>query len=95
MNHPLEYICNESSIFELPQASGEVIALGLFGNRWVAVRTESGTRADDIDRLYALFKSNGLKSKITSEGSTLKRISVLKKDTERAKELIDAFDKER
>lgn len=69
--------------------------MGLFGNRWVAVRTESGSRADDIDRLHAIFKSHGLKTKVTMEGSTLKRVHVLKKDTERAKELIDAFDKER
>ncbi|MDQ6421008.1 hypothetical protein RB620_16390 [Paenibacillus sp. LHD-117] len=69
--------------------------MGLFGNRWVTIRTESGTKADDIDRLQAVFKSNGLKSKILLEGSHLKKIQVTKKDMERAKELIDVFEQER
>lgn len=73
---------------------GEVNAMGLFGNRWVAVRTESGARADDIDRLDAWFKSHGLKSKVTLEG-TIKRIHVRKNDTAQAAELMVAFDKER
>lgn len=68
--------------------------MGLFGNRWVAVRTETGSRTDVIDRLQALFKSHGIKSKITFEGSALKRIHVPKKEIERARELIEAFDKE-
>ncbi|MEK3884859.1 hypothetical protein [Paenibacillus sp. PL2-23] len=69
--------------------------MGLFGNRWVVVRTESGSRADDIDRLYALFKERGLKAKVELEGSTVKKVKVHKKDVDRAKELIDIFDKER
>lgn len=68
--------------------------MGLFGNRWIAVRTETGSRTDVIDRLQALFKSHGIKSKISFEGNALKRISVPKKEIERARELIDAFDKE-
>ncbi|MCU6708539.1 hypothetical protein M6D81_07390 [Paenibacillus sp. J5C_2022] len=67
--------------------------MGLFGGRWVVMRTEGGSRADQIDRLYALFKSEGLKTKITEEGA-LRRIHVKKKDTDRAKELMDAFDQE-
>lgn len=73
---------------------GEVNQMGLFGSRWAAIRTEGGTRTDIIDRLQALFKSHGIKTKITTEGNALKRISVLKKDIERAKELMDVFDKE-
>lgn len=69
--------------------------MGLFGNRWVAVRTESGARADDIDRLDAWFKTHGLKSKVTLEGNSLKRIHVRKNDAARAAELMAAFDKER
>lgn len=69
--------------------------MGWFGSKWVAVRTESGSRVDDIDRLDAIFKSNGLKTKVTLEGSSLKRIQVRKQDVERANELIDTFDKER
>lgn len=65
-----------------------------FWSRWVAVRTEGGSRADLIDRLQAHFKSNGVKSKITNEGNSLKRIHVLKKDQERAMTLIEDFDKE-
>ncbi|WP_258235096.1 hypothetical protein [Paenibacillus agaridevorans] len=68
--------------------------MGLFGRRWVTVRTESGSKADDIDRLQAVFKSNGLKSKILMEGSHLKKIQVTTKDVERAKELIDVFEQE-
>lgn len=68
--------------------------MGLFGKKWVTVRTESGSKADDIDRLYAVFKSNGVKSKVILEGSHLKKIQVTAKDVERAKELIDVFDQE-
>ncbi len=68
--------------------------MGLFGRKWVTVRTESGSKADDIDRLYAVFKSNGVKSKVLLEGSHLKKIQVTAKDVERAKELIDVFDQE-
>ncbi|MFD0590561.1 hypothetical protein ACFQZE_21470 [Paenibacillus sp. GCM10027627] len=66
-----------------------------FWDPWVAVRTEGGLKADDIDRLHAIFLNNGIKSKVTDEGETLKRIHVLKKDIVRAKELIDVFDQER
>ncbi|MCR2807423.1 hypothetical protein [Paenibacillus soyae] len=69
--------------------------MGLFGNRWVVMRSESGARADEIDRLYALFKEQGLKAKVEFDGGTVKRVKVHKNDVERAKELIDVFDKER
>lgn len=69
--------------------------MGLFGNRWVVVRAESGTKADEIDRLYSLFKGQGLKAKVEFDGSAVKRVKVHKNDVERAKELIDVFDKER
>lgn len=62
--------------------------------RWVAIRTEGGSRADLIDRMEAHLKANGVKSKITSEGSNLKRLHVLTKDEERAKALLDTFDAE-
>lgn len=68
--------------------------MALFWNRWVAVRTEGGARSELIDRLDAHFKSNGLKTKVTVEGNTLKRIHVLKKDADAAKPLLEAFDKE-
>lgn len=69
--------------------------MGWFGSKWVVVRTESGTRVDDIDRLDAIFKSNGLKTKISLEGSSIKRIQVRKQDVDRAKELMQTFDNER
>ncbi|MGO4549308.1 hypothetical protein AB4Z29_31465 [Paenibacillus sp. 2TAB23] len=68
--------------------------MALFWNRWIPVRTEGGSRAELIDRLEAHFKANGLKSKITIEGNSLKRIHVLKKDADLAKVLLDAFDEE-
>lgn len=68
--------------------------MGLFGRKWVTVRTESGSKADDMDRLHAIFKSNGLKSKVIMEGSHLKKVQVTAKDVERAKELIDVFEQE-
>lgn len=68
--------------------------MALFWSRWIPVRTEGGSRSELIDRLQAHFKANGLKSKITIEGNSLKRIHVLKKDTAKAKELLDAFDEE-
>ncbi|OBR63638.1 hypothetical protein A7K91_06760 [Paenibacillus oryzae] len=69
--------------------------MGWFGSKWVVVRTESGSRVDDIDRLDAIFKSNGMKTKISLEGSSIKRIQVRKKDVDRAKELMQIFDDER
>jgi hypothetical protein len=68
--------------------------MALFWNRWIVVRTEGGSRSELIDRLDAHFKTNGLKSKITIEGNSLKRIHVLKKDADLAKKLLDAFDEE-
>jgi len=68
--------------------------MALFWNRWIVVRTEGGSRSELIDRLEAHFKTNGLKSKITIEGNSLKRIHVLKKDADLAKTLLDAFDEE-
>ncbi|CAM4352606.1 hypothetical protein FHS16_002683 [Paenibacillus endophyticus] len=68
--------------------------MALFWNRWIPVRTEGGSRAELIDRLEAHFKANGLKSKITIEGNSLRRIHVLKKDADLAKVLLDAFDEE-
>ncbi|MGO4110711.1 hypothetical protein [Paenibacillus sp. YAF4_2] len=68
--------------------------MALWWNRWVAFRTEGGSRAEEIDRLQAHFKENGVKSKITLEGSSLKRIHVRSKDEDRAKELAASFDAE-
>ncbi|MGG1634689.1 hypothetical protein BK120_04435 [Paenibacillus sp. FSL A5-0031] len=68
--------------------------MALFWNRWVVIRTEGGSRSELIDRLEAHFKTNGLKTKITIEGNSLKRIHVLKKDADLAKTLLDAFDEE-
>ncbi|MDQ8734125.1 MULTISPECIES: hypothetical protein [unclassified Paenibacillus] len=68
--------------------------MALFWNRWIPVRTEGGSRSELIDRLEAHFKANGLKSKITIEGNSLRRIHVLKKDADLAKVLLDAFDEE-
>ncbi|GMK43413.1 hypothetical protein [Paenibacillus glycanilyticus] len=65
----------------------------LWWNRWTAFRTEAGSRADEIDRLHAYFKSNGLKSKVTLDGS-LKRLHVRSNDEARAKELAASFDAE-
>ncbi|NIK79444.1 hypothetical protein FHS15_004604 [Paenibacillus castaneae] len=65
-----------------------------FWNRWISVRAEGGSRSELIDRLQAHFKANGLKTKITAEGNSLKRIHVLKKDAELAESLLAAFDKE-
>lgn len=68
--------------------------MALFWNRWIPVRTEGGSRSELIDRLQAHFKSNGLKSKITIEGNSFRRIHVLKKDADQAKVLLEAFDAE-
>lgn len=68
--------------------------MALFGSRWIPVRTEGGSRSELIDRLQAHFKSNGLKSKITIEGNSFRRIHVLKKYADQAKVLLDAFDEE-
>ncbi|MGO4179611.1 hypothetical protein AB4Z45_14930 [Paenibacillus sp. MCAF9] len=68
--------------------------MALFWNRWIVIRTEGGSRSELIDRLEAHFKTNGLKTKITIEGNSLKRIHVLKKDADLAKTLLDAFDEE-
>ncbi|GLX70084.1 hypothetical protein [Paenibacillus glycanilyticus] len=66
----------------------------LWWNRWMAFRTEAGSRADEIDRLHAFFKSSGLKSKVTLEGGQLKRLHVRSKDEARAKELAASYDAE-
>lgn len=66
----------------------------LWWNRWIAFRTEAGARADEIDRLHAYFKANGLKSKVTMEGGSLKRLHVRSNDEARAKELAASFDAE-
>ncbi|MFF2481237.1 hypothetical protein [Paenibacillus sp. NPDC058071] len=66
----------------------------LWWKRWIAIRTEGGSRADLIDRIEAHFKANGIKSKITLEGNSLKRIHVLQKDESLARELLAAFDAE-
>jgi len=68
--------------------------MALFWNRWIVIRTEGGSRSELIDRLEAHFKTNGLKTKITIEGNSLKRIHVLKKDADLAKTLLDTFDEE-
>ncbi|WP_141506554.1 hypothetical protein [Paenibacillus luteus] len=68
--------------------------MALFWSRWIPVRTEGGSRSELIDRLQAHFKANGLKSKITIEGNSLRRIHVLKKDADLAKGLLEAFDEE-
>lgn len=68
--------------------------MALFWSRWIPVRTEGGSRTELIDRMQAHFKANGVKSKISIEGNSLKRIHVLKKDAGLAKVLLDAFDKE-
>ncbi|WP_424766569.1 hypothetical protein [Paenibacillus sp. sgz302251] len=65
-----------------------------FWNRWSSVRTEGGSRSELIDRLQEHFKANGLKTKVTLEGNSLKRIHVLKKDADKAKQLIETFDEE-
>lgn len=65
-----------------------------FWNRWVSIRAEGGSRADLIDRLQAHLKTGGVKSKITNEGGSLKRIHVLKKELDQAKALLEAFDNE-
>ncbi|MEF2244125.1 MULTISPECIES: hypothetical protein [unclassified Paenibacillus] len=67
--------------------------MGLFGGKWIAIRTASGSRADDMDRLYAILKSNGLKAKISTEGN-LKKVSVKAKDEEKARQLVEQFEKE-
>lgn len=67
--------------------------MGLF-NRWTALRTEGGARSELIDRLEAHLKANGLKTKITLEGNNLKRLHVLRKNEEQAKELLKQFDEE-
>lgn len=68
--------------------------MALFGSKWSALRTEGGSRSEVIDRLEAYLKTNGLKTKITNEGTSLKRIHVKKNDFERAQELLKAFDKD-
>jgi len=65
-----------------------------FWNRWIAIRTEGGSRADLIDRLQAYLKAHGVKSKITFEDHALKRLHILKKDRERVPALLEAFDEE-
>jgi len=65
-----------------------------FWNRWISLRTEGGSRAEQIDRLQAHLRASGLKTKITDEGNSLKRIHVLKKNFDQAKELMEAFDKD-
>lgn len=65
-----------------------------FWSSWVSLRTEGGSRSEIIDRLQAHLKSKGLKSKITTEGNSLKRIHVLKKDVDQAKALLTAFDED-
>ncbi|WP_338553462.1 hypothetical protein [Paenibacillus sp. KS-LC4] len=67
--------------------------MGLLWRRWVAIRTESGSRADIIDRLEAHLKASGIKAKVTLEGN-LKRLHVLKKNVEAAQQQLDAFDSE-
>lgn len=67
--------------------------MGLW-KKWVAIRTEGGSRVDLIDRLEAYFKRNGIKSKISIETSSLKKIHVLEKDENRARELMAEFDAE-
>ncbi len=68
--------------------------MALFGNPWIALRTEGGSRVDHIDRIQASFKTQGIKTKVTDVGNGLRRIHVRKKDLERAKELLDLFDQE-
>ncbi|QAY67686.1 hypothetical protein [Paenibacillus protaetiae] len=67
--------------------------MGLF-SKWTALRTEGGSRAELIDRLEAALKAQGLKVKITDEGNNLKRLHVLQKQEQQARELLEQFDKE-
>lgn len=69
--------------------------MGLFGGKWIAIRSASGARADDMDRLYAILKSSGLKAKISEGAGKLKTVSVKAKDEEAAKVLVEQFEKER
>ena len=69
--------------------------MGWFGGKWIAIRSASGARADDMDRLYAILKSSGLKAKISDEGGRLKTVSVKAKDEEAARLLVEQFEKER
>lgn len=70
-----------------------MIAIGLFGGKWVTIRTVNGAKADHIDRLYAVLKSNGIKAKVEDERHS-KKLLVKAKDEAAANALADEFEKE-
>ncbi|WP_127531942.1 hypothetical protein [Paenibacillus kobensis] len=58
--------------------------------QWTLIQTETGIRVDLIDRLYAYLKAEGIRTKVTGEG-TLRQLHVHTKDEARARQLTQTF----
>ncbi|MFD2117075.1 hypothetical protein ACFSTH_19840 [Paenibacillus yanchengensis] len=68
--------------------------MGWFGGKWVTIRTASGSKLDEAERLYALLKSNGIKAKVVEDG-VLRKVNVKAKDEQAARTLAQTLEKER
>jgi hypothetical protein len=81
-----------SALFVLVVA-GIVATIASSGSRWTVILTEGGTRVDRVDRLYAYLKSQGVKTKLSGDAN-LRRLLVLKRDEDRARNLVQSFQAE-
>ncbi|RXZ83405.1 hypothetical protein EBB07_06215 [Paenibacillaceae bacterium] len=62
--------------------------------RWLTVKSEGGTRAEQIDRLQAYLKAQDIKAKTVSVSGSVRQLKVLRKDEARARSLVESFNQE-
>lgn len=67
-----------------------IVLISASRSRWTILQTESDTRIDLVDRLYAYLKSQGIKSKLTGDDK-VRTLQVRKQDVERARGLAESF----
>ncbi|GGF92082.1 hypothetical protein [Paenibacillus abyssi] len=63
-------------------------------SRWQPIKSEGPSRTERIDRLQAYLKANGVKSKTGAGAANTLQLKVRKKDVDRAKALVTAYEKE-
>lgn len=67
-----------------------IVLVAFSRSRWTILQTESDTRIDLVDRLYAYLKSQGIKSRLTGDDK-VRTLQVRKQDEERARGLAESF----
>lgn len=72
----------------------EMMKMGWFGGKWVTIRTASGSKQDEADRLYAALKSSGIKVKLVEDG-LIRKVNVKAKDEQAAREVLQSLETER